>query len=419
MELTVELPAKVEEALFCPGKRYRVMYGGRGGAKSWGCARALLVKGCERPLRILCARELQTSIRDSVHKLLSDQVDAMGLGGFYEIQTSTILGKNGTEFIFAGLRSNVTQIKSMEGVDICWVEEAQTVSKSSWDVLIPTIRKSGSEIWVTFNPELEQDETYQRFVLHPPKDTALAKVNWSDNPWFPDVLRGEMEALRERDHNAWLNVWEGHCKQAVDGAIFAAELAAADSEGRIGRVSYDPSKPVDCVWDLGWSDSTAIWFVQQMPGEVRFLRYLEASQKTVSWFLSERQKYGYVFGIDYLPHDAENKLLASNGRSIDEIARAAGCNTRILDRVPVVDSINAARTLFPICWFDRDGCADGLQALRHYRYEVDPDTKQFSKQPLHDWASHGADAFRMMGLAVSKPRRVAKQVRLEPGIWSG
>lgn len=406
------------EALLTGKYRTRVLWGGRGGAKSWGIARALLIKGAEKPLRILCARELQTSIRDSVHKLLSDQIDEMGLNGFYEIQTATIRGKNGTEFIFCGLRSNVSQVKSMEGIDLCFVEEAQTVTKTSWDILIPTIRKEGSEIWIAFNPDLETDETYQRFVAHPQPNSIVRKVNWDDNPWFPDVLYQEMQALKERDHNAWLNVWEGQCRSAVDGAIFARELAAADADGRIGRVAYDPSKPVDCVWDLGWADSTAVWFYQQFPGEMRFLKYMEASQRTVSWFLSERQKFGYVIGIDWMPHDAENKLLAANGRSIEDIARSSGCNVRIVPRTNVTDSINAARTLFPTCWFDRDGCADGLQALRHYRFEVDPDTKQFSKQPLHDWASHGSDAFRMMALAASKPRRQVKQVNYEPGMWS-
>ena len=154
-----QFPAKLE-CLFNPkNSRYRVLYGGRGGAKSWGVARALLIKGAQAPLRILCAREFQTSIKDSVHKLLCDQIVDMGLAGFYEITEKSIKGKNGTEFFFVGLRNNVVNVKSIEGVDVCWVEEAQTVSRNSWNVLIPTIRKEQSEIWVTFNPELETDET--------------------------------------------------------------------------------------------------------------------------------------------------------------------------------------------------------------------------------------------------------------------
>ena len=140
-------------------------------------------------MRILCAREFMTSMRDSVHKLLSDQIESMGLIGFYEITQATIRGKNGTEFSFVGLKNNVANVKSYEGVDICWVEEAQTVSRLSWNVLIPTIRKEKSEIWISFNPELETDETYQRFVVKPPRDSVLIKINWSDNPWFPDTLQ--------------------------------------------------------------------------------------------------------------------------------------------------------------------------------------------------------------------------------------
>ena len=152
--------------------RYKILYGGRGGAKSWGVARALLVLGAKKPMRILCAREFMTSMKDSVHKLLSDQITEMGLLGFYEITQATIRGLNGTEFAFVGLKNNVANVKSYEGIDICWVEEAQTVSKTSWNVLIPTIRKEQSEIWVTFNPELESDETYQRFVVRSEEHTS-------------------------------------------------------------------------------------------------------------------------------------------------------------------------------------------------------------------------------------------------------
>ena len=154
-----EFPAKTQ-CLFLPERsRYRVLYGGRGGAKSWAVARALLIKAAKSPLRILCAREFQTSIRDSVHKLLSDQIVALGLIELFEITQAAIRGVNGSEFAFVGLKNNVANVKSYEGIDICWVEEAQTVSRNSWNVLIPTIRKEGSEIWITFNPELETDET--------------------------------------------------------------------------------------------------------------------------------------------------------------------------------------------------------------------------------------------------------------------
>ncbi|MEI7996188.1 MAG: PBSX family phage terminase large subunit, partial [Methylococcaceae bacterium] len=376
-----QFPQKLQ-CLFQPEKqRYRILYGGRGGAKSWGVARALLIKGARRPLRILCAREFQTSIRDSVHKLLCDQIIELRLDGFYEITQSSLRGKNGTEFSFVGLKNNVANVKSYEGVDICWVEEAQTTSRLSWNVLIPTIRKDASEIWVTFNPELESDETYQRFVIHPPANSVVQKINWSDNPWFPETLELEKNSLRDRDIESYNTVWEGICRQSVDGAVFAREMQMADLEERITKVPYDPSKPVHAVFDLGWSDATAIWFVQWIGMETRLIRYHEDSQRTISEYLAKMQTYGYVYDTLWLPHDAENKTLAAAGRSIDQIVRAAGYKTKIIPRTPIPDSINAARTLFRNCWFDRENCADGLQCLRHYRFDVDPDTKAFSKNP--------------------------------------
>ncbi|NDD52657.1 PBSX family phage terminase large subunit [bacterium] len=412
-----EFPIKLE-GLF-KKSRYKVCYGGRGGAKSWGIARALLILGAKNPIRILCAREFMTSMRDSVHKLLCDQIESLGLLNFYEITQASIRGKNGTEFSFVGLKNNVANVKSYEGIDICWCEEAQSISRLSWNILIPTIRKEGSEIWVSFNPELETDETYQRFVANPPQDCITMRVNWYDNPWFPETLRLEKDALKQRDEEAYNQVWEGLCRQTVDGAIFAKEMQQAEKDGRITRVPYDPSKPVHAVFDLGWSDSTAIWFLQYVGMETRLIRYIEDSQQTISYYLATMQTYGYVYDTIWLPHDAENKTLAAAGRSIDDIVRAAGYKTQILPRVPIVDSINAARTIFPNCWFDREHAADGLTCLRHYRYDVDPDTKQFSRTPLHDHYSHGADAFRYIALMIKEPVKRKKQLIATAGSWMG
>ena len=413
-----EFPIKLE-GLF-KKSRYKVAHGGRGGAKSWGIARALLILGAKNPMRILCAREFMTSMRDSVHKLLCDQIESLGLVNFYEITQASIRGKNGTEFAFVGLKNNVANVKSYEGIDICWVEEAQTVSRLSWNILIPTIRKTGSEIWVSFNPELETDETYQRFVANPPEDCITMRVNWYDNPWFPDTLRMEKDALKQRDEEAYNQVWEGLCRQTVDGAIFAKEMQAAEKDGRITSVPYDATKPVHAVFDLGWSDSTAIWFLQFVGMETRLIRYLEGSQQTMSYYLATMQTFGYVYDTIWLPHDAENKTLAAAGRSIDDIVRGAGYKTQILPRVPIVDSINAARTIFPTCWFDREHAADGITCLRHYRYDVDPDTKQFSRSPRHDHYSHGADAFRYIALMIKEPTKRKPKARTDIAVgWMG
>jgi phage terminase large subunit len=413
-----DFPEKLS-CLFEPDySRYRVLYGGRGGAKSWGIARALLIKAARQPLRILCAREFQTSIKDSVHKLLSDQIFAMGMQGLFEITQNTIRGRNGSEFNFVGLKNNIANVKSYEGVDIAWVEEANTTSKLSWSTLIPTIRKEGSEIWVSFNPELETDETYQRFVANPPENAIVQKINWSDNPWFPETLRLEKDNLFARDREAYNTVWEGMCRQTVDGAIFAKEIQQAEFEGRITRVPYDPVKPVLAIFDIGWADATAVWFVQFIGMETRLIRYYETTQTTISQILAKMQTFGYVYDTLYLPHDAQNKTLAANGRSIEEIVRNAGYNVRIIDRTPIADSINAARTIFSKCYFDRENCYEGLQCLRHYRYDVNPETGNFSQKPLHDNYSHGADAFRYIGLMINEPKQVKKrQINYQTSSW--
>ncbi len=164
--MIIEIPEKAG-FLFQPA-RFKVLWGGRAGIKSWSCARALLALARARRLRIGCARETMKSIEDSVHQLLQDQFAAMGMGDFYLAQKKVIRGKNGSTFSYHGLRDrSVHNIKSLEAVDILWIEEAQNVSKKSWNIVVPTIRRPGSEIWATFNPELEADETYQRFVVQP------------------------------------------------------------------------------------------------------------------------------------------------------------------------------------------------------------------------------------------------------------
>jgi len=404
-----KFPSKLK-CLFEPKtSRYRVLYGGRGAGKSHSVARALLCKGVLGTIRVLCAREFQTSIKDSVHKLLVDQIYEMKIEAHYDITQSTIRGKNGTEFIFAGIKNNINGLKSIEGIDYCWIEEANNVSAHSWSVLIPTIRKENSEIWVTFNPELPTDETYKRFVISPPDNAVVQKVNWSDNPWFPEVLDLERQSLKNRDFEEYQNVWEGFTRSTIDGAVFAKEMARAEQDGRICNVPYDATKPVFACFDIGWADATAVWIGQFVGMETRLLRYYETTQTTISEILAKLQSFGYLYETLYLPHDAQNKTLAANGRSIEDIVRSSGFNVRIIDRVPIADSINAARTIFSNCYFDKNNTETGLQCLRHYRYDVDPETKAFSQKPLHDNYSHGADAFRYIGLMIQEKKVVKRK----------
>jgi phage terminase large subunit len=206
--------------MFTKKARYRVWYGGRGSGKSWSVAKGLLLKGCSEPLRILCTREFQISISDSVWRLLCDQIAALGLSNFYEITRNEIKGKNGTLFIFRGLHHNASEIKSMEGVDIAWVEEGENTSDDSLDLLIPTIRKPNSEIIITFNPYRKNDPVMTRFVNNQPPNSIVEKVNYYDNPWFPEVLRAEMEHDKKTNYDRYMWRWEGHPRGISDAQVY-------------------------------------------------------------------------------------------------------------------------------------------------------------------------------------------------------
>jgi len=225
-------------------KRFKVFFGGRGGGKSWQIAQALLIRGMERKTRVLCTREIQGSIKESVYKLLTDTIDRVGLSDYYKTLDTVIRGPNGTEFIFEGLRHNTTKIKSMEGIDVVWVEEAECISEGSWDLLIPTIRKSGSEIWVSFNPADEQDDTYQRFVAphldiidedgyYEDETTYVRYISFNDNPWFSDELRAEMETCKRSNPRKYEHIWLGKCNADYSDSIIQPEWFDAALDAHI------------------------------------------------------------------------------------------------------------------------------------------------------------------------------------------
>lgn len=392
--------------LFQPA-RYKVAWGGRGSAKSWGFARALLILGAQKPLRILCVRELQASIADSVHKLLSDQIDLLGLSHAYVVEKAQIYGTNGTTFSFEGIRHNVSKVKSYEGIDICWVEEAQSVTENSWNTLVPTIRKAGSEIWVSFNPLWESDKTYQRFVVNTPTNALVVRMSWRDNPWFSAELRAEMEDLKARDHDAYMNVWEGECIRTLDGAIYAYEIRQAETEERITRVPVEPSASVSCAWDLGRRDSTSIWFHQKVGFEHRLVDFYEAAGKDISHFCKVLQDKPYVYDTMFLPHDAKAKSLGTK-LSIEEQLRQRHFRVRVVPRLSITDGINATRLLWPNLWFDQRKCEAGLKHLRNYRFNVDEKTELRSVSPVHDEASHAADALRTLAVGM-RPQKAREE----------
>jgi phage terminase large subunit len=397
--LRVPTPEKLE-FLFAPS-RYKVAYGGRGGAKSWNFARALLVRGYASRQRIVCAREIQESIQDSVHKLLSDQIIALGLGAFYQIQKTAIVGANGSEFLFVGLRQqDVHKIKSLEGADVVWVEEAQAVSERSWSILTPTIRKPGSEIWVTFNPELDTDPTYQRFVVNPPEGAAVVTINWNDNPWFPVELERERQDLKRRDQEAYENVWEGRCRRSVEGAVYAREIEDLHRDGRLCRVPYDPILRVHTIWDLGWNDAMAIIFAQRKGSELRVIDYIEDSHKRLDEYVAMLNERRYIYGRDYIPHDGKAADIKS-GKSSEEVLRGLGRSVVVMPRDNVEEGIKAARLAFPRCLFESGKAAKLVDHLKRYRRHIGTKTDE-PGSPIHDEHSHGADAFRYLAMVADQ-----------------
>lgn len=387
---TIQVPAKMR-VLFQP-KRYKVFKGGRGGAKSWNIARALLVKGAKSRLRILCTREIQKSIKDSVHKLLTDQIQALGLGAFYDIHETTIRGRNGTEFIFAGLADHtVESIKSFEGIDIVWVEEAQKVSKKSWNILIPTIRKDGSEIWVSFNVELDTDETWLRFVVNPPPDTVVVDMNWRDNPWFPPVLEQERaHAKATMSTDEYNNIWEGAPLAALPGSIYAQQILTLRQQGRITQVPYDPRLKVHVVFDLGWSMVCGLW-QRGLGGAMRGIGYIEESDKTIDWFGATLKEMKLNWGSVWLPQDGFVKNYQHpTGKSAEEILRAAGFDIQPVPLLPTVEAgIKAAKMLFGQTYLDETAMAPFVEHAKRYRRHIS--AAGIVGEPMHDEHCLGPD----------------------------
>lgn len=451
MALEVEFPEHLAFLISSPA-RYKVLYGGRGAGKSEGISIALIILALRRKIRILCLRELQNSIDESVKETIANNIAAMELDDQFTIQDKKIIcNRTGSEFLFSGLRYNINKIKSLAKIDIAWIEEANNISKTSLDKLGPTIRGrsnessvaglvhehlnvgrggpfgKGPEIWISYNPDLDTDEVYKRTVIQRHKympEFALdeetgqmeqyaivKKVNYSDNKWFPPDLRQEMNVLKAADETSYLNVWEGHTKQVLDGAIFAEEIKKVLLENRRGRVPYDSSRPVHTFWDLGHSDHTAIWFVQRVGMEYNIINYYQDHLKKIGFYLEWLQEQKYMYGFHYLPHDADNETLAS--RSIKKIVSEAypKC-VKVVPRISKkVLSINAARTVFDLCNFDEENTADGWQCLCRYQYDVNEETGQFSKDPAHNEYSHGADAFQTFACSLKTETESKKPIR--------
>jgi len=383
--------------------RYKVLYGGRGGGKTEGIAIALILFARTKRLRIACFREFQNKIKESVHSVIKQKIIDLGLEHEFKITDTGIeCLTTGSEFLFLGLRYNIDGIKSLAFIDIAWIEEAKNVSKASWKILGPTIRGRpaddprgrggpfglGPEIWVSFNPELDDDETYKMFILDPPSDfnlditpedkdwfykvkdlmenseiklsendeqrfqtirskrySIIKKINYQDNPWFPDDLRAEMEQTRAKSMDEYLEVWQGNTKKVLDGAIYADEIRKAIADERIKKFKYDPSKPVNTFWDLGHSDKTAIWFTQTAGTEFYHIGYYENRLQKMPHYIKYLQDTNFIFGKMYLPHDGDSETL-SNVTPKKQLTDA-GYKVIIVDRpAKKFVGINAARSVF-------------------------------------------------------------------------
>jgi phage terminase large subunit len=383
--------------------RYKTLYGGRGGAKSHNVARTLLVMGMERQLRIVCAREIQKSIKDSVHALLADIIRSHQLEWFYEIQDTIIKGRNGTEFKFRGLKHNTADIKSLEGVDYLVIEEAENVSNNSYEIVIPTIRKEGSEIWIIFNTKNISDPTYQRFVAKKDPNNIVKKVSWRDNPFFPTVLEQERLKLLKDDPEAYEHIWEGMPDTRRSGAVYAKQLAKAREEGRVTIVPYDPASEVFTTWDLGFGDSTAIWFLQFVGRELRWLDYYENSGEQLEHYarIVKDKPYNYMKNGHYLPHDGAHGNI--RGDSVSKQLTALGlANTVLIREIDINPGIELLRQTIAYSVFDKKCENEGLFALEQYGYEWDDERNIFKSKPRHDWTSHAGDSARYAAIAASK-----------------
>ncbi len=205
---------------FLKPKRYNIVYGGRGKGATWNIARGLLVRSCEGKHRILCTREFQNSINESVYETLVSQIELLGLQSNFNIQKTSIKSISGSEFLFKGLRHNVDSIKSMEGITDVWIAEADKVPRESLDKLLPTIRTKGSVFYIDFNTDSVEDPIYRMFIEKERPDATVLFQTYKDNPHFPDVLRQQMEWDKEHDYDKYLWIWEGQPRSVSDACIF-------------------------------------------------------------------------------------------------------------------------------------------------------------------------------------------------------
>lgn len=412
----LQLPTpRVFAPLLAPS-RYKGAYGGRGSGKSHFFAELLVEEAVRIPgLRAVCIREVQNSIRDSVRQLIVDKVARYGLEDRFQVLETEIRTPHGGTIIFRGMQNfNAENIKSLEGYDRAWVEEAQTLSDRSLRMLRPTIRKPGSELWFSWNPRHDTDPVDVLFRGgNPPEGTISVQANWQDNPWFPAELKAEMRRDYAADEEMAAHVWGGHYEIITEGAYYARALAQAEADGRIGEFPHRAHLPVHTSWDIGVDDYTAIWFWQEDGENATVIDYHETSgegaQQIVDDALPEHGEDAraaarrlielgrarpWRYGRHYLPHDVKMREWGQGARSRVETLMGLGLRGIIKGAaLGPEERIAASRKLLPLVRFhDTPRVRVGLTRLRRYSRRWN-DNMSVWQGPLHDENSHGADAF--------------------------
>ena len=402
--------------------RYKGAYGGRGSGKSHFFAELLISKAIDAVgLRAVAVREVQKDLRHSAKLLIEDKLVQWGLGeaqGF-RIQREVIETPGNGLILFQGMADHTAaSIKSLEGMDIAWVEEAQTLSETSLQLLRPTIRKPGSELWFSWNPRRKSDPV-DRLLRGPeqPTNAVVICANWSENPWWPEELEIERTDCLRITPDQYPHIWEGDYASVLAGAYFARDLAEAKAQGRIGIVAADPLMQLRAYWDIGgagvkYSDATAIWIAQFVGQQIRVLDYYESVGQSLGAHLNWLRSHGYQDARCYLPHDGSKADLITGTRYEDHI-RQAGF---VVETVPIggkaaaLKRVEAARRRFPSIWFNQSKCQGGLDALGWYHERMDYE-RQIGLGPDHDWSSHAADAFGMMCAEYDPPEKVPVNTR--------
>lgn len=386
--------------------RYKAAYGGRGSGKSQFFAELLVATALRKPgLRALCCREVQKSLKESAKKLIEAKIQALGVGDQFDVQETQIKTPGGGLIVFAGLQDHTSEsVKSYEGFDVAWVEEAQTVSQRSLNLLRPTIRAPGSELWFSWNPRFDTDAVDKMFRGEElPTNAVVVKANWDSNKLFPAELEQERLDCRRQQPEQYDHIWEGGYATVAEGAYYARHIAEARDQKRIGALAKDPLLSLRAYWDIGVRDATAIWIVQQKGEHLKFIDHYEAVGQDLATHLEWLRASGYAGVECVLPHDGEQRDKFTAIRYEDHVA-SAGFKVRTVPNQGMgaaMKRVEAARRLFGQMWFDETRCANGLKALGWYHEKKNEGG--YGVGVNRDWSTHSADAFGLAAVDYQEP----------------